>query len=49
VWRARGAVVDLEGHLPASTLAAVLTRRDYRQATTDLVRSGVADHEQLNA
>lgn len=42
-WSGRGAVIDMDGAIPAATLAAAASRRDSRQARTDLVRSGVAD------
>jgi hypothetical protein len=45
VWRARGAVIDLDGYIPPDTLEAAVRRREYRQASSDLVRSGVADRE----
>jgi hypothetical protein len=44
-WRGRGAVVALDGHIPSHALQAALTRRELRQATSDLVRSGVADQQ----
>jgi hypothetical protein len=42
VWPARGAVIELDGHIPARTLEAVAYRREFRRASSDLVRSGVA-------
>jgi hypothetical protein len=45
-WNARGAVVDLDGTIPASVLAATASRRDFRRANSDLVRSGVADRQE---
>ena len=44
-WNARGAVVDLDGRIPAAVLAAAAQRRDFRRASSDLVRSGVADRQ----
>jgi hypothetical protein len=45
-WHGRGAVIDLDGHLPTSVLDAAAYRRALRRASTDLVRSGVAEREQ---
>jgi hypothetical protein len=44
-WHARGAVIELDGSLPASVLDAAAYRRALRQASADLVRSGVASRE----
>ena len=41
-WNSRGAVVDLDGYIPASALSAAASRRDFRRGNSDLVRSGVA-------
>jgi hypothetical protein len=45
IWPARGAVIGLDGHIPARTLEAVRDRREFRRASSDLVRSGVADRQ----
>ena len=44
-WNSRGAVVDLDGDIPAGALAAAASRRDFRQANSDLVRAGVAERQ----
>jgi hypothetical protein len=46
IWPARGAVIALEGRIPASALEAAAQRRALRRASSDLVRSGVADRQQ---
>jgi len=45
VWTSRAAVVDLDGDVPAATLAAAAGRRELRRASHDLVRSGVAERQ----
>jgi hypothetical protein len=44
-WHGRGAVIDLDGRLPSSVLDATAYRRALRRASSDLVRSGVAERE----
>jgi hypothetical protein len=42
-WSARGAVIDLDGHIPSAVLTGAVARRNLRRANSDLVRSGVAE------
>ena len=42
-WLGRGAVIELDGRIPASALQAAAYRRALRRDSSDLVRSGVAD------
>jgi hypothetical protein len=41
-WRARGTVVGIDGLIPAPALADAVARHALRNASSDLVRSGVA-------
>jgi hypothetical protein len=43
VWQGRGAVIELDGRIPASALEAAAYRRAIRRDSSDLVRSGVAE------